>query len=351
MSEQRLSTKDLQSGTGVKTGALRSQGQIVVARALWHVKPFVAELRSERLEAVKPGDVRVRTLFSGISRGTERLVASGEVPRSEWQRMRGPAQSGEFSFPVKYGYSAVGTVTSGPPDVLDKTVFCLHPHQDYFDYAADKLAIIPDHVPAGRATLAANMETALNAHWDAGTAIGDKVLVVGAGIVGLLVAHLASRIAGVDITITDTDTSRAAFAVLLGLTFVSPEQTGSNHALVFHTTATAAGFETAMNAAAFEGRVVELSWYGSSAIQAHLGGAFHSQRLQLISSQVGHVSPAKRTTVTHAQRLIKAIALLDDPSLDALVKDKVSFADLPSRMPHILSTREGLPPVIQYSKP
>ena len=308
-------------------GPRRSQGQIVVARGLWYVKPGVAELRTERLAAPRPGEARVATLFSAISRGTERLVANGEVPESEWQRMRAPLQTGAFPYPVKYGYSATGIVTAGSEALLGKTVFCLHPHQDHFQVAENMLTVVPDHIPARRATLAANIETALNAHWDAGTLPGDKVLVVGAGIVGLLTAYLAQRICGTQVTITDIDLSRAEIAHALGLTFAAPSNVASDNAIVFHTSASGAGLETALNAAVFEGRIIELSWYGNRPATVRLGGAFHSRRLQLISSQVGHVAPSRRSTVSLRQRLEKAISLLDDPRLDNLVSDSIPFAD------------------------
>ena len=134
----------------------------------------------------------MRHSIARISRGTERLVANGEVPESEWARMRAPLQAGAFPYPVKYGYSATGIVTAGPDALIGKTVFCLHPHQDHFQVPEAMLAVVPDGIPAKRATLAANMETALNAHWDAGTLPGDRVLVVGAGIVGLLTAYLGA---------------------------------------------------------------------------------------------------------------------------------------------------------------
>ena len=178
----------------------RSQGQIVVARGLWHVKPGQAEFRTERLPPLSPGEARVTTEYSAISRGTERLVALGLVPESEWSRMRAPLQMGDFPFPIKYGYSAAGIVTAGRDQLIGQRVFALHPHQDHFQVAEKLLLRIPPNVPSRRAVLAANMETALNAHWDAGTTPGDRVLVVGAGIIGLLVAHLARRIAGTDVT-------------------------------------------------------------------------------------------------------------------------------------------------------
>ena len=260
----------------------RSAGHLVVARALWYVKPGVAELRTERLAAPRAGDARVKALFSALSRGTERLVAFGQVPPAENQSMRAPMQAGEFPFPVKYGYSATGVVVAGSDEMMGKHVFCLHPHQDYFHAPETMLIPLPDAVPAKRATLAANMETALNAHWDAGTGPGDKVLVVGAGIVGLLTAHLAQRIAGCSVTITDIDPARAVIAAELDLTFAPPAEAPRDNRIVFHTSATAAGLQSALDAAAFEGRIVDMSWYGTTPVSLQLGGAFHSKRLQII---------------------------------------------------------------------
>ena len=207
------------------SAATRARGQIVVARALWYTKPGQGELRSERLPALRPGEARVRTLFSLISRGTERLVAHGEVPQSEWTTMRAPMQVGAFPFPVKYGYSATGVVTAGRQDLVGSTIFCLHPHQDHFLAPEATLLAVPGDVPARRAILAANMETALNAHWDAGTTPGDRILVVGAGIVGLLTAHLARRIAGADVVICDIDPGRGELAARLGIAIVTGPHT------------------------------------------------------------------------------------------------------------------------------
>ncbi|MEQ1670102.1 MAG: zinc-binding alcohol dehydrogenase [Hyphomicrobium sp.] len=342
--------KPVSASDPAATAPRRSQGQIVVAKSLWYVKPGVAELRTERLAAPRPGEARVATRYSAISRGTERLVANGEVPESEWARMRAPFQAGAFPYPVKYGYSATGVVTAGSDALLGKTVFCLHPHQDAFQVAEDMLAIIPDHIPAKRATLAANMETALNAHWDAGTLPGDNVAVVGAGIVGLLVAYLARRIAGTEVVVTDIDGARADFAAELGLKFAMPDSLPADNRIVFHTSATGAGLDTAINASAFEGRIIEMSWYGARAATVRLGGAFHSRRLQIISSQVGHIAPALRATITHRQRLAKAIALLDDARLDALVRDEIAFEDAPAAMPQILAGGSSAPcPILRYA--
>lgn len=327
----------------------RSQGAMVVARALWYVKPGVAELRTERLVLPRAGEVRIRTLFSALSRGTERLVFAGHVPRSEWNRMRAPMQAGDFPFPVKYGYSAAGVVVAGSDALMGKTVFALHPHQDYFHALEAGVVTVPDNVPAARATLAANMETALNAHWDAGTGPGDTVLVIGAGVVGLLTAYLAGRLAGTRAVITDIDPGKEAAARALGLSFARPGEAPRDNRMVFHTSATPAGLQSALEAAAFEGRVIEMSWYGDAPVTLLLGQDFHAKRLTIVSSQVGHVAPSRRAQMKHRDRLALALSLLDDPVLDSLVEEQIAFEALPAALPSLLMDRgRAALPVIRY---
>ncbi len=327
----------------------RSVGQFVVARALWYVKAGTAELRTERLEAPGPGELRIATEYSAVSRGTERLVAHGDIPQSEWTRMRAPHQAGHFPFPVKYGYSATGVITAGPEPLVGRRAFALHPHQDHFQLPEAGTVILPEGVPTKRATLAANMETALNAHWDAGTRPGDRVLVVGAGIVGLLTAYLANRIAGTSAALVDIEPSRGKEAAALQIPFFLPEEAPRDNTVVFHTSANAAGLQTAIDRAAFEATIVEMSWYGTKTVNVNLGGAFHSRRLKLVSSQVGHVAPSRRATVAHRDRLATAVALLHDPALDCLVSHEISFDALPEELPRIWSQGAAtLPPVIRY---
>ena len=327
----------------------RSTGTIQVARALWYTAPGVAELRTETVPAPMPGEAQVRTLYTGISRGTERLVLSGKVGESEWQRMRAPLQEGNFPFPVKYGYCAVGQVNAGPDNLLGKTVFCLHPHQDWFNATISALTVVPDAVPARRATLAANMETALNALWDSGAGPGDRINVIGGGIVGLLVAHLAGRLPGADVTLIDVAPERAGLASHLGVSFASPDAAPRDADVVFHTSATAQGLQTAINTSGHEGTIVEMSWYGEQTTSLSLGGPFHSRRLKLISSQVGHVSPSRRPRWDYARRLRAALKLLEDPRLDTLVAEAIPFADAANRAPEILAAAAaGIAPVIAY---
>lgn len=288
-------------------------------------------------------------LWSGISRGTERLISNGNVPPSEFERMRCPAQEGDFPFPVKYGYCAVGMVEDGPGTLVGQTVFALHPHQERFVVPVASLTPVPDNVPARRATLAANMETALNAHWDAGSGPGDRIVVVGGGVLGLLVAYLAAGLAGTEVTLVDVDPSRAALAHAFGCQFAMPGNAPVDADIVFHASASAAGLKTALAAAGFEARIIELSWYGEGEIAAPLGGAFHSRRLQLISSQVGHVSASRRARWDYGRRLKTALGLLADDRLDTLITDEIAFDEAPVRLPALFASgSRSLTAILRY---
>ena len=327
-----------------------------MARAVWYTGPGKVELRTAQIDAPPPGHALVRTLFSGISRGTERLVLAGAVGESEWERMRAPLQEGRFPFPVKYGYCAVGVVEAGPETLVGKTVFCLHPHQESFVAPVGMLCPVPDGVPARRATLAANMETALNALWDSGAGPADRIVVVGAGIVGLLVAWLAARLPGAEVTVIDVAEERRPVVEALGARFTTPTAGGDLSPdplapadVVFHTSVSAAGLGFAIAAAGMEATVVELSWYGDREVPVRLGGAFHSQRLRLVSSQVGQVSPGRRPRWDYRRRLEAALRLLADDRLDALVAEEIAFGDAARELPRLLAPgAKGLAPVIRY---
>ena len=320
-----------------------------MARSIWYVRKGAVELRAAPMPPPGPTEALVRTLFSGISRGTERLVLNGAVSASEGERMRAPLQEGAFPFPVKYGYCATGVVEEGPEDLVGRTVFCLHPHQDWFTAPVSMLAPVPDGVPPRRATLAANMETALNALWDAGAGPADRIVVVGAGVVGLLIAYLAARLPGSEVTLVDVETGRAAVAAQLGVGFAGPDAAPPDADVVFHASATAAGLGTAIAAAGMEATVAEVSWYGDAPVSVNLGGAYHSRRLKLICSQVGQVSASRRPRWDYRRRLEAALGLLQDPALDALVIDEIAFEDAPKALPAALAPGVGgLAPVIRY---
>jgi threonine dehydrogenase-like Zn-dependent dehydrogenase len=320
------------------------------AAALWYVGPGRAEIRREVVRAPDPDEVRVRARYGAVSRGTERLVLAGRVPESEYARMGAPHMGGAFPFPVKYGYATVGEVEAGPDGLAGRTVFALYPHQSRFVLPADAVTPVPPDVPARRAVLAANMETALNAVWDAAPGPADRIAVVGAGVVGALVARLCGRIPGTQVTLVDLQPSRAALAQILGVGFASPSAAPAGCDLVFHASASAAGLATALALAGDEATVIELSWYGAGDVAVPLGGAFHSRRMRLVSSQVGKVAPSHRARWTHGRRLAAALALLADPALDSLFAPAVAFADLPQQLPRLLAPESDvLCPVIDYA--
>jgi threonine dehydrogenase-like Zn-dependent dehydrogenase len=324
----------------------------LMASALWYESAGVVALRATQLPEPVSGFARIRSLFSGISRGTERLVLGGRVPREEWTRMRAPLQEGDFPFPVKYGYCAAGVVDAGPADLLGRAVFCLHPHQDRFIAPAGMLALVPDGVPTRRATLAANMETALNALWDSGAGPADRIVVIGGGITGLLTGFLAARLPGARVTLCDIDPSRAEMVEHLGMAFAHPDALPLGADVVFHTSASESGLAAAIACAGVEACVVDMSWYGDKAISVRLGGAFHSRRLRIVSSQVGMVAPSRRVRWPHQRRLGAALELLRDARLDALVRETIDFADAPRELPRVLAEGAlGLPPVIRYPEP
>jgi hypothetical protein len=310
------------------------------AQALWYVAPGRAEIRLETLGPLHPGHLRVRTLFSALSRGTEAIVFAGRVPESEHRRMRAPFMAGDFPFPVKYGYAAVGRVEAG--EHAGRNVFALYPHQTLFDVPVAMAVPLPDNVPPARAVLAANMETALNAVWDAGAGPFKRIAVIGVGVVGALTGYLLRRMTDAQVTLVDIDPSREKIANAFGAGFAAPNAAPRDCDLVVHASASAAGLATALDCAAEEATVLELSWYGEGSVPVPLGGAFHSRRLKLIASQVGKVAPLYRASVTHRQRLAQAIALLDDPRLDVLLAPPVPFADLPARLPQILGPGSGV---------
>ena len=321
-----------------------------VSQSLWYVAPERVEIRSETLGPLPKNSVQVRTLFSALSRGTESLVFKGLIPESEYIRMGAPFMGGKLPFPVKYGYSSVGRVELGPPELIGRLVFSLMPHQSIFQTDAANILLIPEEIPAQRAVLAANMETALNAVWDAGPGPGDRILIIGAGVLGCLVAYLCGHLPGAEVTLVDINPERKDIATTLGVQFSSPELAPKDCDLVIHCSASAAGLSTAITSAGEEATILELSWYGSNKIDVSLGGAFHSRQLKLQSSQVGHVSLSRRPRWSHRRRLGAALGMLSDSRLDSLLTKPISFESLPSELPKIFGTQSSaLCCLIQYS--
>jgi threonine dehydrogenase-like Zn-dependent dehydrogenase len=309
------------------------------ARAFWVAAPEHGEIRTELLPEPGRNDVLVRARYSGISRATEALVFGGHVPESERRRMRAPFQDGEWPGPVKYGYLSVGVVEEGPAELRGRTVFCLHPHQTAYVVPADAVVPVPDDVPARRAVLAGTVETSVNALWDAPPLIGDRVTVVGAGMVGCCVARLLARFPGVSVELVDIHHTRAEVASALEVAFATPENATRERDLVVHASATSAGLQLSLDLLRAEGTVLELSWYGDREVTVSLGGAFHARRLGLRSSQVARVAPSRRDVRTPRDRLSLALELLRDQAFDAVLSGASPFRDLPEVMARLADGR------------
>jgi len=307
-----------------------------VARALWFTSGGNSEIRPVELTDPGPDEVLVRTLFSGVSRGTETLVLRGGVPENQHEVMRAPFQEGDFPWPVKYGYLNVGVVETGPADLVGRTVFCLYPHQTNYVVPVSAVTLVPDAVPAARAVLAGTVETAVNALWDAAPLIGDRIAVVGAGMVGCGVAAVLAKFPGTKIQLVDTDPTRAAVAAALGVDFALPQDAEEGCDLVVHASATEQGLARSLELLVPEGEVIELSWYGDRRVSVPLGEFFHSRRLSVRSSQVGTIGRRNRT---YAQRLALALDLLADPVFDALITGESLFDELPDVLPKLADGR------------
>ena len=325
-------------------------------RQFWIRTPGHGEIVTSPLSPRDPDDVLVRALYSGISRGTESLVFRGEVPASQHEVMRAPFQEGDFPGPVKYGYSSVGEVLEAPeapePSLVGRQVFCLHPHQDLYQVPARAVRVLPDGLPPERAVLGANMETALNAVWDARPSVGDRIVVIGGGAVGLLVAWLCRQIPATRVSVVDVDPSREDAARSLGLEFVDAAPAGADADVVFHASGSPQGLEAALSTAGVEGTVVELSWYGTQAVPLPLGEAFHSRRLTVRSSQVGRIPVDRAPRWDHISRLGLALDLLRDERLDVLISGETGFETLPEMMARLVEDGRGvLCHRIRYAQP
>jgi len=314
---------------------------IETARAFWIAAPGRGEIRSEPVGLAGNGEVEIETLYSAVSRGTETLVFTGKVPASEYERMRAPYQQGTFPGPVKYGYINVGRVVGGDAGLAGRTVFCLYPHQTRYVVSAAAVTPVPDNVPASRAVLTATLQTAVNGIWDAGPLPGDRIAVIGAGTVGCLVAWLAASVRGAEVELIDVDPRKEPVARAMGVRFRTPAEAAPDADLVIHASGAPAGLEQALELAGFEARIVEMSWYGTQPVELSLGGAFHSKRLRLVSSQVAGIPAAQRARWDYARRNALVMRLLAHAELDALIDAESPFDALPQVMQALVSGEDA----------
>jgi 2-desacetyl-2-hydroxyethyl bacteriochlorophyllide A dehydrogenase len=312
------------------------------SRALWIEQQGICAFRTEILSPMNNDDVLVQARFGAISRGTEALVFNGQVPLSEYNNMACPHQEGSFAFPIKYGYSIVGDIQAGRQELLGRTVFCLHPHQTHFIAKPTDIHIIPRTIPAERAVLAANMETALNIIWDAGILPGDRVAIFGGGVVGMLAAYLATGIIGTETTLLDINPQRKSVAAKLGVAFAFPDDAPRDCDVVINASASSTALNQALECAGYEGRIVEASWYGDKKVEIMFGQQFHSKRLSIASSQVGGIGGARGSRWTFARRLNVAISLLKNRKLDALFSGETAFDALDRDYAQIIASPSTL---------
>lgn len=319
------------------------------ATAYWTTDVGQGELRTETLPALGAGEALVRTLYSGISRGTEMVVHAGQVPPRVAEAMGAPRQDGSFPGPVKFGYLSVGVVEQGPADWVGQRVFCLNPHQDLYIAPLSALIRIPDAVPSRRAVLTGTVETAVNALWEGGPRLGDRVAVVGAGLVGGMVATLLRTFPLERLQLLDVNPAKEDFAGALGVDFAHPDDALSDNDMVFHCSARQEGLERALQIAGDDSDVIEMSWYANRSVTIPLGEDFHARRLSIRASQVGMVATARRFRRTTTDRLNLSLNLLKDPVFDAFLTGTSAFNDLPDVVQRLANGKlPALCHVIEY---
>jgi threonine dehydrogenase-like Zn-dependent dehydrogenase len=302
------------------------------ASAFWLQAPGRGAILEEALPPPPPGFCTVQTMFSALSPGTERLIAGGHVPPELYDEMRCPYMGGAFPFPVKYGYSVVGRIIDSPGQEgqIGRTVHLLHPHQDFCPVRIEDAYLVPENIPAERATLASNLETAVNAVWDSQVSAGERVLVVGFGIIGSLVARLLGFFPGAEVEVAERDPEKAELARRLGFDLAPTEKAARPFDLAFHASGSPEGLQLAIDSVGFEGRVVELSWFGTKSATLALGGRFHSQRKSILSSQVSAISARMRSRWDKNRRKELVFRLLQRPEFDAHISHTISFSQLPA---------------------
>jgi len=318
------------------------------ARALWFTTPGKAVLRSDKIGPPVGDEIcTVRSLYSAVSEGSERLVLAGKVPPDLHQSMRVPYMAGDFSFPIKYGYSLVGVVDRGAAHLVGAVVHLMHPHQDICCVDSADVFPVPEGIPPRRAVLASNLETAVTAIWDARPALGERVLVVGFGCIGALIAQVLRGMPGIDLHIVERDEARSHLARNLG--YATAASAGEEQFdLAFHASGSAAGLQVAIDCVGMEGRIVEVSWYGTAETPLRLGGTFHSQRKIIIASQVSHLPSFQTPRWDRIRRKQLVFSLLRDPAFDRLLDEPISFDKLADFFNHSPARQRAIVPLVAY---
>lgn len=294
----------------------------MIIRSLWHNNNSKSFLWKEYFNTYNNDLTYINTDYSLISTGTERLVAKGLVPPEANHIMRVPYMDGSFSFPIKYGYNLVGREKES-----GRRVHCMHPHQDFCAVQTRSLNKIPNDIPSRRATLMGTMETVINAIWDSrlNPSSDENILVIGAGLIGATLALTLQKVLDQEVHIYDINPYRLDHVRQLGL---SSHRKGP-YTICFHTTAHQEGLQMAIDQVGFEGRIVEMSWYGTRPVQLWLGSSFHYDRKQIISSQVSQIPGHLSSQEDYESRRNLAWKYLNDTGYDDLITHEIPFEQAP----------------------
>ena len=295
----------------------------------------------------KPNTLIIKTLYSGISKGTEKLVSSGFVGKDQYKIMKSPFQEGTFSFPIKYGYINVGKVINGPKKLLHKNTFALYPHQDLFEINSKEVQILNESNNPKKYLLTANMETAINIFWDTQASNKDKIVIVGMGSVGILTAYYFKLQNYKNVFICDSNLKKKKFATLLGLNFKDFKSI-KDIDVVINTTSNYQIINKSFNKLNLEGKIVEASWYGNKKGIINLGGNFHSKRLKLISTQVSNIPKYLSNKHNYKSRLKLAIKALSSNKLLKLVNTESHFNNLEEDYVSIINNPDSIMHAIKY---
>ena len=317
------------------------------SQSLWLVKKNKPKILLTNIAYKKNNkSVLVKTLYSGISKGTEKLVTNGNVHLNQFSVMRCPFQEGDFNFPIKYGYINVGQIIDGPPSIVGKVVFTLSPHQTFFEISIKNINFIKNS-NVKKYLLTANMETAVNIFWDTQANKKDKILIVGLGSVGLLTAYYFRLKGYKNLYVTDLNLHKKKIAKKLNLNFIEFKKVDNFDSIV-NTTSSYNVLNDSFAKLNLDGKFIEASWYGNKIGKLNLGNEFHSKRLKIISSQVSNIPVHMKKKHNYKSRLKIAIDALSNDEIMILVNSNSKFNNLENDYISILNNKNIIIHAIKY---
>ena len=317
------------------------------SQSLWLIKKNKPKILSKDIYYKKNNKtVLVKTLYSGISKGTENLVARGKIHKSQFKIMRCPFQDGNFSFPIKYGYINIGEIIDGPISLTGKKIFTLFPHQTVFEISTKNINLIKNK-NAKKYLLTANMETAVNIFWDSQAKKNDRILIVGLGSVGLLTAYFFKLKGYKNLYVSDVNLSKKSIAKKLNLNFIHYNKI-NNLDCIINTTSNYDVLNNSFTKLNLDGKIIEASWYGEKVGKLNLGNEFHSKRLRIISSQVSNIPLHMQKKHNYRSRLKIAINALNDDKLLLLINSVSKFENLEKNYISILKDKNIIIHAIKY---